>query len=80
MVRSSFLLIYLLVTEDYEFPKSTSYILSVLLTLEYVRILSLSIFFSFTLIVYLIISCARCSVLSELMILISTQHVTNHLR
>ena len=40
MVRCFFLLIYFLVVEDYELPKSTSHVLSVPLTLECVRILS----------------------------------------
>ena len=39
MVRSFLLLIYFLAVEDYELPKSTSHILSVLLTLECVNIL-----------------------------------------
>ena len=34
MVRCFFLLIYFLVVEDYELPKSTSYILRVPLNLE----------------------------------------------
>ena len=34
MVRSFFLLIHFLVVEDFELPKSTTYILSVLLPLE----------------------------------------------
>ena len=39
MVRSFLLLIHFLPVEDYELPKSTSHILSVLLTLERVKIL-----------------------------------------
>ena len=46
-VRLFFLLVYFLVLEDYEAPKSTSHILSVPVTLEYVRVLSRSISFFF---------------------------------
>ena len=35
-----FSLIYFLVIKDYEFPKSTSHILSVLLNLKFIRILT----------------------------------------
>ena len=62
--------------------KSTTHLLSMLLTLECVRILSWSIsffqfqFFSFS-IVSLIMFCVR--LLSELIILLSIHHVTNHL-
>ena len=47
MVRSFFLLIHFLVVEDYELCKITSYILSVPLTLECIKILSSSISFFF---------------------------------
>ena len=48
MVRCFFLLIHFLEEENYELPKSTSYIPSVPLNLECVRILSWSIsFFSY---------------------------------
>ena len=48
MIRCFFLLIYFLVAEDYESPKSTSHALSVPLNLECVRFLSWSIsFFSY---------------------------------
>ena len=48
MIRCFFLLIYFLVAEDYESPKSTSHVLSVPLNLECVRFLSWSIsFFSY---------------------------------
>ena len=40
-----FLLIHFLVVEDYELSQSTSYLTSMPLTLEYVRILSWSISF-----------------------------------
>ena len=78
MVRSFFLLIHFLVVEDYELCKITSYILSVPLTLECVKILSSSISFFFsTLIVSMMMFCVRLK--SELMILLSTHHVTDHL-
>ena len=47
MVRRFFLLIYFLVVEDYELPKSTGRVLSVTLTLECIKILSRSISFFF---------------------------------
>ena len=75
MVKWFFLLIDFLVVEDYELPKSTSHIWSVP-TLEFVRILSWFISFC-TLMVSLIMFCA--TFLSELIILLSTHHVTNHL-
>ena len=78
MVRSFFLLIHFLVVEDYELCKITSYILSVPLTLECIKILSSSISFFFsTLIVSMMMFCVRLK--SELMILLSTHHVTDHL-
>ena len=75
MVRRFFLLSHFLVVEDDELSKSASHLLNVLLY-ECVRILSrsLSFFFYF--------SCLPDDVLctlSELMIPISTHHVTNHL-
>ena len=45
MVRRFFLLSYFLVVAGYELSKSTSHLLSVPLTLEYVEILYLSISF-----------------------------------
>ena len=78
MVRCFFLPIHFLVAEDYELPKSTSYILIVPLTLESVRILSWSISLLFsTLIVSLMMFFER--LLSELMILLSTHRVTKNL-
>ena len=70
MVKFFFLLSNFLVVEDYELYKSTSHLLSVQLTLEYVRILTWSIFFFSTSIVSLMVFCVR--LLSELMILLST--------
>ena len=77
MIRCFFLLIHFLVVEDYELPKSTNHVLSVPLNLECIRILSLSFIFSPTLIVSLMMFCVRF--LSEVMIMLSTRHVTNHL-
>ena len=77
LVRSCFLLVNFL--EDYELPKSTHHILSVPLILECVKTLSWSISFFPSFTVSLIMFCIRCSVLSELIILLSTHHVTNHL-
>ena len=70
MVKFFFLLSNFLVVEDYELYKSTSHLLSAQLTLEYVRILTWSIFFFSTSIVSLMVFCVR--LLSELMILLST--------
>ena len=74
MVRC-LLLILFLVVEDYELPKSTSHILSVPLNLERVRIDPY--LFSPFLIVFLMMFCVR--LLSELMIMLSMQYMTNHL-
>ena len=69
---------HFLVAENYELSKSTSHHLSVpCLSLECLRILSWSISFFSTLIISLIMFCVR--LLSELMILLSSHHVTNHL-
>ena len=78
MVRWFFLFIHFLAVEDYEFVKSKSHIISGPLTQKCIKILSwsISLFFS-TLIVPLMMFCVR--LLSELMILLSTHHVTNHL-
>ena len=73
MVRCLFLLIYFLVTEGYELPKSTSHILSVPLiwnASEFYLDPSLS---SPTLIVTLMMFCVR--LLSELMRMLSTHRV-----
>ena len=67
-----------LVVEYYELFKSTSDLSNVPLTLECVRTLSWSISFFPTSIVFLIVFCIR--LLSELMILLSTPHLTNHLK
>ena len=77
LVRCFFLLSHFLVIEDYALSKSTSHLQSVPLTLECVRIVSWSIFFS-TSTVYRIVLCVTL-LLSEPMILLSTHHVTNHL-
>ena len=69
-VRFFFLLIHFLEVEDYELPKSTSHVLSVLLSLEYVRILFWSICFFFYF---------NCLPDDVLMILLSTHHITKHL-
>ena len=77
MVRSFFLLSNFLAAENYELSQSTSHLLSVPLTPECVRNLSLSISFFSNSIVSLMMFCVR--LLSELMILFSAHHVTNHL-
>ena len=76
-MRYCFLLSHFLVVEDYELSQSTSHLLSVPLSLECVRILSLFISFSSTSIVSLMMFCVR--LLSELMILSSAYHVISHL-
>ena len=77
MVRCFFLLIHLLVVEDYESPKSASHILSVPLTLNASEFYLDPCLSSPILIVSLMIYCVR--LLSELIIMLSTHHVTNHL-
>ena len=77
IVRFFFLLNNFLLVEDHEFSQSTSHLLSVLLTLEDVRILSWSISSFSTSIVSLMVFCEK--LLSELMILVSTHHVAKHL-
>ena len=69
------LLIHFLVVEDYEFPKSTSHVLIVPLTLEYVRILPWSISFVFYFNCLPMMFCVR--LLSELIILLPTHHITD---
>ena len=56
MVRCFFLLSHFLVVKDYELSKSTSHLLGVALTLKCIRILSWSISFFSTSIVFLLIS------------------------
>ena len=77
IVRCFFLLIHLLVVEDYESPKSASHILSVPLTLNASEFYLDPCLSSPILIVSLMIYCVR--LLSELIIMLSTHHVTNHL-
>ena len=72
MVRCFFLLIHFLVVEDCELPESTNHI----------QVISSQFcldppLFSPTLIVSLMMFCVR--LLSELMIMLSTHHVKNHL-
>ena len=73
MVRCFFLLIHFLVVEEYELPR----ILSHILTANYTITKSLSSLFSPTLIIVSLMFCVR--LLSQLMIMLSNHHVTNHL-
>ena len=68
---------HFIVVEDHDLSQSSHYLLRVALTLEYIRILSWSISFFSTSVVSLIMSCVR--LLSELMILVSIQHVKKYL-
>ena len=74
--RFFILLSHFLLAEDYELSQPTCHLLRVPLTLEYVRILFWSISF-FTSIVFLMNFCVR--MLSDLMLLLKTIHVTKHL-
>ena len=77
MVRCFFFLIYFLVVKDYELRKSET-VRNVPLGLEcFISFFLIHIFFSSTLIISLMMSYVR--LLSELLILLSTYHVTNHL-
>ena len=71
-----FLLIYFSVVEDFQLPKTSSYVISLPLTMEFIRNFNPSLLCS-TLIVSLMMFCVR--LLSELMKLLSTHHFTNHL-
>ena len=73
MVRGFFLLSHFSVEKDFEFPKKYSHLLSVPLTLKYILIHLLVS----TLIVSMMVF--RAKLLSELMVLPSTHHVTKHL-
>ena len=77
MVRCFFLMSHFLVVESFELSKSTIHRLSVLLILECLKILSRTISFFSTLIVSLMMLLVR--LLSKLMILLSTHHVTKHM-
>ena len=75
MVNLFFWLIHFLLVESYELPKITSRVLSVPLNLKCVRILSWFISYFFYLSCFLMMFCVR--LLSELMIMLSTIHVTH---
>ena len=77
MVSCCFLLIHFLVVEDHKLSKCTSHIINVSLTLECVTILSWPISSFSASFVSLMMFWLR--LLSNLMILVSTHHVTNHL-
>ena len=72
-IRCFLLLSYFLVVKDYDLSQRTSRLLSVLLTLEYVTILSWPISFLSASIVSQMMFFVR--MLSGLMILLSTHHV-----
>ena len=75
MVRCFFLLIHFLKVEDCELPTSTNHIQ--VISSEFCLDPPL---FSPTLIVSLMMFCESAGLLSELMIMLSTHHVTNHLK
>ena len=71
MVACFFLLSYFLVEEGYELSKSTNHLLSVILTLEWIRIPTWSVFFFYF---NYLTDDVQCKMLSELMMLLSTHH------
>ena len=71
MVACFFLLSYFLVEEGYELSKSTNHLLSVILTLEWIRIPTWSVFFFYF---NYLTDDVQCKMLSELMMLFLTHH------